>query len=93
MINKIKLRFILNRHLTNCCTFIILLSIIHLSGCEGEKGPVGPAGGVTELIINVQNKMYTSGNPDWLTIFMMILILIIIQQLYLLVRSLRTVYG
>ena len=93
MTNKIKPRIILNRCLTDYYTYFFLLRIIYISGCEGEQGPAGPTGGVTELIINVQNKMYTSGNPDWLTIFMMILILIIIQQLYLLVRSLRTVYG
>ena len=46
-----------------------LLSIIYISGCEGDQGPAGPTGGVTELIINVQNKMYTTGNPDWITIF------------------------
>jgi len=45
------------------CIFF-LLSIIYISGCEGDQGPAGPAGGVTELIINVQNKMYTTGNPD-----------------------------
>ena len=50
------------------CIFF-LLSIIYISGCEGDQGPAGPAGGVTELIINVQNKMYTTGNPDWITIF------------------------
>ena len=50
------------------CIFF-LLSIIYISGCEGDQGPAGPAGGVIELIINVQNKMYTTGNPDWITIF------------------------
>ena len=50
------------------CIFF-LLSIIYISGCEGDQGPAGPAGGVTELIINVQNKMYTTGNPYYTTIF------------------------
>jgi len=47
----------------------LLLSIIYIVGCEGDQGPAGPAPGVTELIVNVQNKMYTTGNPDWITIF------------------------
>ena len=50
------------------CIFF-LLSIIYISGCEGDQGPAGPAGGVTELIINVQNKMYTTGNLYYTTIF------------------------
>ena len=69
MTNKIKPRIILNRCLTDYYTYFFLLPIIYISGCEGDQGPAGSAGGVTELIVNVQNKMYTTGNPDWITIF------------------------
>ena len=69
MTNKIKPRIILNRCLTDYYTYFFLLPIIYISGCEGDQGPVGSPGGVTELIVNVQNKMYTTGNPDWITIF------------------------
>lgn len=62
MTNKIKPRIILNRCLTDYYTYFFLLPIIYISGCEGDQGPAGSAGGVTELIVNVQNKMYTTGN-------------------------------
>ena len=38
-------------------------------GAEGPVGPEGPAGEVTELIITVANKMYTTGNPYWVTVY------------------------
>ena len=46
-----------------------IFSILLVFGCEGDQGPTGPQGGVTELIVNVKDKMYTTGNPDWITIF------------------------
>ena len=57
MTNKIKPRIILNRCLTDYYTYFFLLPIIYISGCEGDQGPADSAGGVTELIVNVQNKM------------------------------------
>tara|TARA_Y100001970_G_C14241607_1_gene865248 strand:- start:1021 stop:1437 length:417 start_codon:yes stop_codon:yes gene_type:complete len=52
---------------------IIILSIIlFFIGCEGPQGPegpMGPLGSVKELILKIENKMYTSGNTSWATIF------------------------
>ena len=38
-------------------------------GPEGPVGPEGPAGEVIELIVTVANKMYTTGNPYWVTVY------------------------
>ncbi len=51
-----------------CLLFVLL-------ACEGPKGPVGPvgpegpAGEVKEKIVVVAIKMYTSGNPNWATLY------------------------
>lgn len=39
------------------------------AGPEGPIGPEGPAGEVSELILTVANKMYTTGNPSWVTVY------------------------
>ena len=53
----------------------ILLFLLVFAGCEGPEGPTGPtgpegpAGEVRELIVTVANKMYTTGNSFWATIY------------------------